>query len=60
MTKEELEKLEETIALSFIRSNVLSVDEAKAHAGLAVDHVKRALRLAGAGTLSTASSVAER
>ena len=33
--------LEKTIFNSFIRSNVLSVEEARQHAGLAVDHVKR-------------------
>lgn len=43
MTPSELAKLENTIAASFIRSNVLSIEEAKGHAALAVIHVRNAL-----------------
>ncbi len=44
MTQDELKKLEETIAASFIRGNVLSVQDAKDHAALAVTHMQNALK----------------
>ena len=47
MTPTELTKLEETIAASFIRANVLSMADAKAHAGLAVAHLKNAMNAKG-------------
>jgi hypothetical protein len=36
----DLSKLEEIIFVSFLRSNVLSIEDARSHAGLAVDHVR--------------------
>jgi len=48
MTKEELAELQQTIEASFIRSNVLSVEEAEGHAALAVTHIKNALARAAA------------
>jgi len=41
----DFKKLQETIAASFIRSNVLPIEEAKGHAALAVAHMRNALAL---------------
>jgi hypothetical protein len=48
MTPDEITELEETIAASFIRGNVLSIQDAKDHAALAVTHMKNAMALASA------------
>lgn len=45
MTPSTLTTLEETITASFIRANVLSVEDAKAHAALAMNHVRKVQHL---------------
>lgn len=44
MTPAQLAQIEEAIATAFIRSNVLTMEQARSHAGLAMDHVRKALK----------------